>query len=63
MLAKLRRGMNTVRNSRKRQELPGGSAGGGAGVVITVAWVLSLAWQVPRATGMAKKRERENIRK
>lgn len=55
--------MNTVRNSRKRQELPGGSAGGGAGVVITVAWVLSLAWQVPRATGMAKKRETENIRK
>ena len=35
-------------------EFPGGSAGEGSGIVNAVAWVRSLAGELPQAPGVAK---------
>ena len=39
----------------KYQEFPGGLAGSGSGFVTAVAWVQSLAWELPHSLGVVKK--------
>lgn len=47
-----------VHHTPEGEELPGGSAGYGPGIVTAEAWVRSLAREILRATGMAKNKRR-----
>ena len=43
------------------REFPGGSAAKGPGMVTAVAWVQSLAGQLPHAAGMGPKKKEYNL--